>query len=60
MLFCANIPTLDLILTRLQSYNGVQKIELFITTKLTFYQDWLKKEINNRLKLLYDDQGAKL
>lgn len=60
VLFCANIPTLDLILTRLQSYNGVQKIELFITTKLTFYQDWLKKEINNRLKLLYDDQGAKL
>ena len=60
VLFCANIPTLDLILTRLQSYNGVQKIELFITTKLTFYQDWLKKEIDKRLKVLYDDQGAKL
>ena len=60
VLFCANIPTLDLILTRLQSYNGVQKIELFITTKLTFYQDWLKKEIDKRLKVLYDDQGSKL
>jgi DNA-binding Lrp family transcriptional regulator len=60
LLFCANIPALDLILTRLQSYNGVQKIELFITTKLTFYQDWLKKEIDKRLKVLYDDQGPKL
>jgi DNA-binding Lrp family transcriptional regulator len=60
VLFCANIPTLDLILTRLQSYNGVQKIELFITTKLTFYQDWLKKEIDKRFKVSYDDPGAKL
>jgi DNA-binding Lrp family transcriptional regulator len=47
--FCANIPTLDLILTRLQSYKGIKKIDLFITTRLTFYQDWLKKEINKRL-----------
>jgi DNA-binding Lrp family transcriptional regulator len=44
--FCANIPTLDLILTRLQSYKGIKKIDLFITTRLTFYQDCLKKEIN--------------
>jgi DNA-binding Lrp family transcriptional regulator len=47
--FCANIPTLDLILTRLQSYKGIKKIDLFITTRLTFYEDWLKKEINKRL-----------
>jgi DNA-binding Lrp family transcriptional regulator len=47
--FCANIPMLDLIVTRLQTYNGVEKIELFITTKLSFYQDWLKKEIDKRL-----------
>jgi DNA-binding Lrp family transcriptional regulator len=47
--FCANIPTLDLILTKLQSYKGVQKIDLFITTRLAFYQDWLKREINKRL-----------
>jgi DNA-binding Lrp family transcriptional regulator len=47
--FCANIPTLDFILTRLQSYKGVKKIDLFITTRLAFYQDWLKREINKRL-----------
>jgi hypothetical protein len=33
----------------LQSYKGVQKIDLFITTRLAFYQDWLKREINKRL-----------
>jgi DNA-binding Lrp family transcriptional regulator len=50
VLFCANIPMLDLIVTRLQTYKGVEKIELFITTKLAFYQDWLKKEIEKRLQ----------
>lgn len=49
VLFCANIPMLDLIITRLQTYKGVEKIELFITTKLSFYQEWLKKEIDKRL-----------
>ena len=48
--FCANIPMLDLIVTRLQTYKGVEKIELFITTKLAFYQNWLKKEIDKRLQ----------
>jgi DNA-binding Lrp family transcriptional regulator len=50
VLFCSNIPVLDLIVTRLQTYKGVEKIELFITTKLSFYQDWLKKEIDKRIQ----------
>jgi len=41
---------LDLIVTRIQTYKGVEKIELFITTKLAFYQDWLKKEIDKSLQ----------
>ena len=48
VLFCANIPMLDLIVTRLQTYKGVEKMELFITTKLAFYQEWLKKEVDKR------------
>jgi len=50
VLFCANIPMLDLIVTRLQTYKGVEKIELFITTKLAFYQNWLNKEIDKSLQ----------
>ena len=31
--FCANIPTVDSILTRLESYEGVNRTEAFVTTK---------------------------
>ena len=48
--FCANIPTVDFILKQLVSYEGVEKAELSITTKLTYYQEWLKREINKRLR----------
>ena len=48
--FCPNISTVDLILRRLESYEGVNGTEMFITTKLVYYQDWLKREIDKRLK----------
>jgi DNA-binding Lrp family transcriptional regulator len=47
--FCANIPTVNSILRRLESYDGVNKVEVFITTSLTYYQDWLKSEIDKRI-----------
>jgi hypothetical protein len=49
--FCANIPTVDSILTKVKSYDGVERVELFITTKLVYYHEWLKKEIDRSLKL---------
>ncbi|HZA07338.1 MAG TPA: hypothetical protein VE619_06515, partial [Nitrososphaeraceae archaeon] len=48
---CPNIPTVDLILRRLESYQGVNGTETFITTKLVYYQDWVKREIDKRIKL---------
>jgi Lrp/AsnC family transcriptional regulator for asnA, asnC and gidA len=48
--FCANIPTVESILTRLESYDGVNRTEAFVTTKLIYYQEWLKREINKRLE----------
>ena len=48
--FCANIPTVDSIVTRVQSYDKVQHVELFITTKLAYHQEWLGREINKRLR----------
>jgi DNA-binding Lrp family transcriptional regulator len=47
--FCANISTVNLILRRLESYDGVNKVESFITTRLTVYQDWLKREIDKKI-----------
>jgi DNA-binding Lrp family transcriptional regulator len=45
----SNIPTVDSILTTIESYNGVRQIELFILTKIAYPQEWLKREINKRL-----------
>ena len=50
VLSCTNIPTVDLILTRLESYEGVKQIEPHITTKLIYCQDWLQREIDKRLR----------
>jgi hypothetical protein len=37
-------------LKRLESYDGVNKVEVFITTSLIYYQEWLKREIEKRIK----------
>jgi len=50
---CPNISAVNLILRRLESYDGVNKVEPFITTSLTIYQDWLKSEIDNRISQEY-------
>jgi hypothetical protein len=49
--FCANVSTTKLILRRLESYNGVNKVESFIRTSITINQDWLKREIDKRIKI---------
>ena len=48
--FCANISTVDLIFKKLDSYHGVNRVDLFITSMLTYHQEWLKREINKRIK----------
>lgn len=48
---CPNIAIVDWIVTRIQSFKGVTKTALFITTKLAYYQDWIQREIDTRLKL---------
>ena len=55
---CPNISAVNLILRRLESYDGVNKVEPFITTSLIIYQDWLKSEIDNRLGQEYLSSSA--
>ena len=49
--FCANISTTKLILRRLESYDGVSKVESFIRTSITINQNWLKREIDKRITI---------
>jgi hypothetical protein len=47
---CANIATVNLILRRLESYEGVNKVEpMALTSETRLYQDWLKNEIDKRI-----------
>jgi hypothetical protein len=47
---CSNIPTVDSIVTRAKSYDGVQGVELFIITMVAHHQEWLVREINKKLR----------
>ena len=47
---CANISTVNLILRRLESYGGVNKVEpMTLTSETRLYQDWVKNEIDKRI-----------
>jgi hypothetical protein len=50
LFFCSNIPTVDSIMGRVKSHDGVRGVELFIITKLAYHQVWLEREINKRLR----------
>lgn len=52
--FCANISTTQLILRRLESYDGVNKVESFIRTSITIDQNWLKRAIDKRIAINQD------
>jgi DNA-binding Lrp family transcriptional regulator len=57
--FGANIPTVNLILRTLESYDGVNKVEVFLTTSLVYYQEWLKRAIDKRIKSKEAEQKQK-
>jgi hypothetical protein len=54
--FCPNISTVALTLRRLESYEGVNGTQMVITTNLVYYQDWVKKEIDKRVRSVEEIQ----
>lgn len=50
LFICSNIPTLNLIVRRIKSYDGVQGVESFITTDVTYRQEWLERQVNRILR----------
>jgi DNA-binding Lrp family transcriptional regulator len=51
VLFGENVFVVDYVLARVNSFAGVKSADAYILTKLQHYDDWIMKEINNRLLL---------
>jgi DNA-binding Lrp family transcriptional regulator len=51
VLFGENVFVVDHVLARVNSFAGVKSADAYILTKWQYYDDWIMKEINNRLLL---------
>jgi DNA-binding Lrp family transcriptional regulator len=49
VLFGENVFTVDSIISRVTSFEGVKNAEAYILTKWQYYDDWIIKEIDKRL-----------
>ena len=49
VLFGENVFVVDYVLARVNSFAGVNSADSYILTKWQYYDDWIMKEINNRL-----------
>jgi DNA-binding Lrp family transcriptional regulator len=49
ILFSQDIFTANGILKKVESYDGVKRVELFIITETTNYHEWVLREIDRRL-----------
>jgi DNA-binding Lrp family transcriptional regulator len=49
VLFAENVFTVDSILTRVSSFEGVKSADVYILTKWQYHDDWIMKEINKRI-----------
>jgi hypothetical protein len=44
-----DIFTIDSVLKKVKSYEGVKRVDVLFIRKITFYKDWLLREIDRRL-----------
>jgi DNA-binding Lrp family transcriptional regulator len=49
ILFGENVFTVDSILAKVDSFEGVKRADVYILTKIQYYHDWIIKEIDERL-----------
>jgi DNA-binding Lrp family transcriptional regulator len=51
VLYADNVFTVDSVLAKVDTFNGVKNADAHILTKRQYYDDWIMKEINKRLLL---------
>jgi DNA-binding Lrp family transcriptional regulator len=49
ILFGENVFTVDSVLAKVDSFEGVKRADVYILTKIQYYHDWIIKEIDVRL-----------
>jgi DNA-binding Lrp family transcriptional regulator len=49
ILFAENVFMIDSILAKVDSFKGVKNADVYILTKLQYYNDWITREIDERL-----------
>ncbi len=49
VLFSENIFTVDSVINKVSSFEGVKSADVYILTKWQYHDDWIRKEINNRI-----------
>ena len=49
ILFGENVFTVDSILAKVDSFEGVRRADVYIVTKLQYYNDWIIREIDETL-----------
>ena len=51
ILFGENVFTVDSVLAKVDSFEGVKRADVYILTKIQYYHDWIIREIDERLLL---------
>jgi hypothetical protein len=49
VLFGENVFMIDFILSTVDSFEGVKNVDVYILTKWQYYDDWIIREIDERL-----------
>ena len=49
VLFAENVFTVDSVLSKVSSFEGVKSADVYILTKWQYHDDWIMKEINKRI-----------
>jgi hypothetical protein len=49
VLFAENVFMIDFILAKVDSFEGVKSADVYVLTKLQYHNDWIMREIDERL-----------
>jgi tRNA A-37 threonylcarbamoyl transferase component Bud32 len=53
IIFGENVFTIDFVLAKVDTFEGVKKADVYILTKLEYYNDWIISEIDETLYARY-------